>query len=327
MKNVFSRWLRALAVLCISLPTLAATTYGEAPGSRDHPLVGRFNGAVLHKYGTISFEQVTVNLPDKRVETAEGKVFNYFYLGPKGHSDLEVFRNYKQSLEKNGFKLLHVCEDGALCAKQDLAESAAKWTYDSRAFVGGSFGMNNMTGGRPFRFLMARLARPSGDVTVILTLRGGYWAAEGFDTDYFLQVIEAQAMQNDQVKQVVMADNLGKGLAADGKIALYGIFFDTAKADVKPESKPQLDEMAKLLTQSPKLQVFIVGHTDNQGGVDANLALSLRRAQSVAATLTKNYKIETSRLSARGVANFSPVASNDADAGRAKNRRVELVVQ
>lgn len=326
MKNVFYRWLRALAVLCISFPALAATTYGEAPGSRDHPLVGRFNGAVLHKYGTIGFEKVTVNLPDKRVESAEGKVFNYFYLGPKGHSDLEVFRNYKQSLEKNGFKLLYACEDGALCVQQDLSAHARKWTDDSRAFVGGSFYMNNMTSGKPFRFLMARLARPTGDVTVILTLRGGYWADRGFDTDYFLQVIEAQAMQTDQVK-VVMADSLGRGLTADGKIALYGIFFDTAKADVKPESKPQLDEMAKLLLQTPKLQVIIVGHTDNQGGVDANLALSLRRAQAVAAALTKNYKVDASRLSARGVANFSPVASNDADAGRAKNRRVELVAE
>jgi len=125
----------------------------------------------------------------------------------------------------------------------------------------------------------------------------------------------------------VKADGLDKGLSADGKVALYGIFFDTGKADIKPESTPQLEEMAKLLTHAPKLQVFIVGHTDNQGGVDGNLALSLRRAQAVVATLVKDYKIDTARLSARGVANFSPLASNDADAGRAKNRRVELVAQ
>ncbi len=324
MQNTFSKWLCALA-LCATLPAIAAVTYGEAPGASDHPLVGRFNGAILHKYGTISFEHVDVKLPDNRVESAEGKVFNYFYLGPKGHSDLEVFRNYKQSLEKQGFKFLYLCEDGQVCMKQDLATHAQKWTADSRAFVGGNFYMNNLSG-RPFRFLMARLARPAGDVTVVLTLRGGYWADEGFGTDYFVQVIEAQAMQTDQVA-VVKADTLGKGLTADGKVALYGIFFDTAKADIKPESKPQLDEMAKLLTQSPKLQVFVVGHTDNQGGVDANLALSQRRAQAVATALAKDYKVDAARLSARGVANFSPMASNDNDAGRAKNRRVELVVQ
>jgi outer membrane protein OmpA-like peptidoglycan-associated protein len=324
MQKMFSRWLCALA-LCGSLPAVAATTYGEAPGAADHPLVGRFNGAILHKYGTISFEHVDVKLPDKRTESAEGKVLNYFYLGPKGHSDLEVFRNYKQSLEKQGFKVLHVCEDGPVCVKQDLAVHATKWTDDSRAFVGGSFYMNNL-GSRPFRFLMARLARPAGDVTVVLTLRGGYWADRGFDTDYFVQVIEAQPMQTDQVT-VLKADTMGQGLAVEGKIALYGIYFDTGNAEVKPESTAQLEEMGKLLTQSMKLKVFIVGHTDNQGVVDANLALSLRRAQAVAAALTKDYKIDSNRLSARGVANFAPVAINETDIGRAKNRRVELVVQ
>ncbi len=325
MRNIFSRWLCALA-FCAAVPAMAATTYGEAPGATDHPLVGRFNGAVLHKAGVINHERVEVKLSDKRTESAEGKVFNYYYLGPKGHSDLEVFRNYQQSLEKQGFKFLVACEDGAVCNKQNLSAHAQKWTDDSRSFAGGSFYMNNLSGNKPFRFLMARLMRPAGDVTVIFTVRGGYWADRGFDTDYFVQVIESQPMQTDQVT-VVNADSLGKGLTADGKIALYGIFFDTAKADLKPESKPQLDEMAKLLTQSPKLQVFIVGHTDNHGGVDANLALSQRRAQAVAAALAKDYKIDAGRLSARGVANFSPMASNEAEAGRAKNRRVELVAQ
>jgi OOP family OmpA-OmpF porin len=325
MQNMFFFRCLCALVLCIALPVMAATTYGEAPGATDHPLVGRFSGAVLHKAGVISFEHVDVKLSDKRTESAEGKVFNYYYLGPKGHSDLEVFRNYQQSLEKQGFKFLLVCEDGAVCMKQNLSAHAQKWTDDSRSFAGGSFYMNNLSG-RPFRFLMARLARPAGDVTVVLTVRGGYWADHGFDTDYFVQVIESQPMQTDQVS-LLKADTLGKGLTADGKVALYGIFFDTGKSDIKPESRPQLEEMAKLLTQSPKLQVFIVGHTDNQGGVDANLALSLRRAQAVAAALAKDHKIDATRLSARGVANFSPLASNDADAGRSKNRRVELVAQ
>ena len=323
-QTFFSRWLCAL-VLCAVLPAVAATVYGEVPGATDHPLVGRFNGAVLHKAGVISFEQVQVKLSDKRTESAEGKVFNYYYLGPKGHSDLEVFRNYQQSLEKQGFKFLHVCEDAATCFKQNLSAHAQKWTDDSRAFVGGSFYMNSLSG-RPFRFLMARLTRSAGDVTVVFTIRGGYWADRGFDTDYFVQVIESQPMQTDQVS-LVKADTMGKGLAADGRVALYGIFCDTAKADIKPESAPQLEEMAKLLTQSPKLQVFIVGHTDNQGIAEANLALSLRRAQAVATALNKDHKIDAARFSPRGVANFSPMASNDAEVGRAKNRRVELVAQ
>jgi OOP family OmpA-OmpF porin len=324
MKTLLSRVLCALIFLG-ALPAMAATTYGEAPGAIDHPLVGRFQGAVLHKYGTISFEHVDVSLPGKGTVSAEGKVSNYFYLGPKGHSDLEVFRNYKLALQKQGFTFVHLCEDSSQCDKQDLAAHAAKWTGDSRAFVGGSFYMNNLSG-RPFRFLMARKTWSEGDVTVVLTLRGGYWADEGFDTDYFVQVIEAQPLVTGQVTTLA-AEAIGTGIAGDGKVALYGLFFDTAKADVKPESAPQLAQMAKWLAGSPKARVFIVGHTDNQGGVDGNLDLSLRRAQAVVMALTKDYHIAVGRLSARGVGSFSPVASNGEEGGRAKNRRVEMVAQ
>ncbi|MES2297234.1 MAG: OmpA family protein [Pseudomonadota bacterium] len=325
MKILLSRVWCALIILG-ALPATAATTYGEAPGALDHPLVGRFQGAVLHKYGSSSFEHVDVKLPGKRTVSAEGKVSNYFYLGPKGHSDLEVFRNYKLALEKQGFTFVHLCEDSALCSKQDLAAHAAKWTDDSRAFVGGSFYMNNLSG-RPFRFMLARKSRPEGDVTVVLTLRGGYWADRGFDTDYFVQVIEAQPLVTGQVTMTLTADAIGSGIAGDGRVALYGLFFDTAKAEVKPESSAQLEQMAKWLGQFPKAQVFIVGHSDNQGGVEANLDLSLRRAQAVVLALARDYHVAPGRLSARGVGSFSPIASNEGEGGRARNRRVEMVAQ
>ena len=136
---------------------------------------------------------------------------------------------------------------------------------------------------------------------------------------------EPKAMSTGNV--VVNADGLVKGLSEEGKIALYGIYFDTGRAEIKPESKPQLDEMAKILTADKQRKVFIVGHTDNQGALTANLALSQKRADAVVAYLIANYQIDATRLSARGVANFSPVASNRNDAGRARNRRVELVEQ
>ncbi|MBI3897317.1 MAG: OmpA family protein [Gammaproteobacteria bacterium] len=316
----------ALLMVAFALPgAYADSLYKEAPGAKDHPLVSRFKGSVLYKYGSINFERVEIALPDKHTETMEGKLYNYYYLGPKGRGDLEVYRNYKLAFEQQHFKILWACEDGMACAKQGLAAHARKWTDDARSFVGGSFYMNNMDSDRPFRFLLARLSRPEGDVTVVLTVRGGYFADQGFDSDYFLQVIESAAMQQDQVS--VNAEALHKGIMADGKVALYGIYFDTAKADIKPESKAQLDEMAKLLKQNSALTVFIVGHTDNQGTLEANIALSQRRADAVVGALVKDYKIDAKRLAAKGVANYAPVASQLNDAGRAKNRRVELVAQ
>jgi OOP family OmpA-OmpF porin len=117
-----------------------------------------------------------------------------------------------------------------------------------------------------------------------------------------------------------------KGLGETGHIALYGIYFDTDKAVVRRlESQPTLGEIAKLLTSQPQLSVFIVGHTDNQGAHDYNLDLSRRRAEAVAAELVKSYRIAPQRLRTAGVGFLAPVGSNATDAGRALNRRVELV--
>ena len=125
--------------------------------------------------------------------------------------------------------------------------------------------------------------------------------------------------------QFVSASEMQQALTAAGKVALYGIYFDTNQATLKPESQPTLAEIASLLKQDPALKVHVVGHTDNQGGLDFNLGLSRRRAEAVRAALVSEHGIDASRLAANGVSYLAPVASNADEAGRAKNRRVELV--
>jgi outer membrane protein OmpA-like peptidoglycan-associated protein len=118
---------------------------------------------------------------------------------------------------------------------------------------------------------------------------------------------------------------MAKGLGETGHIALYGLYFDTDKAVIKPESRPTLDQIAKLLSGHPGLNVYIVGHTDSQGKPAYNLDLSRRRAEAVAEDLARNYGIAKTRLSTAGVGLLAPVGSNATEAGRALNRRVELV--
>lgn len=84
---------------------------------------------------------------------------------------------------------------------------------------------------------------------------------------------------------------------------------------------------AQLLQSNASLRVFVVGLTDNQGAPDGNLALSKARAQAVVDAPAKNRNVDAKRLAAAGVANYVPVASNAGDAGRVRNRRVELVLQ
>jgi outer membrane protein OmpA-like peptidoglycan-associated protein len=85
--------------------------------------------------------------------------------------------------------------------------------------------------------------------------------------------------------------------------------------------------MAKLLNTNPSLKVYIVGHTDNQGQFAHNAELSQKRAEAVVQALTSTYHVAPARLTGKGVASLAPVASNSDDAGRAQNRRVELVQQ
>jgi outer membrane protein OmpA-like peptidoglycan-associated protein len=118
---------------------------------------------------------------------------------------------------------------------------------------------------------------------------------------------------------------MAKGLGDTGHIALYGIYFDTDKAVIKPESRPTLEQIAKLLAGQPQLNVFIVGHTDSQGTFDYNLDLSRRRAEAIAQELVKSYRIAQPRLRTAGVSLLAPIGSNATEGGRALNRRVELV--
>jgi OOP family OmpA-OmpF porin len=141
---------------------------------------------------------------------------------------------------------------------------------------------------------------------------------------YYLTVVEKEAM-----KQEVTADAkfMADGISSTGHVAIYGIYFDFNKSDVKPESDPALQEISKLLSGNPNLKVFIVGHTDNVGGVDYNMKLSQARADAVVKVLTTKYKVTPQRLKAYGVGQLAPVAPNKTEDGRAKNRRVELVEQ
>jgi OmpA-OmpF porin, OOP family len=154
-------------------------------------------------------------------------------------------------------------------------------------------------------------------------LTGVYVEAFNEGRDYSLTIVESQTMQQEVVADAKVMRN---ELAETGKTIVPGIYFDTASATIKPESGPALAEMVKLLNGSPALKVYVVGHTDSVGSLESNLKLSSDRAASVVKAIVAQ-GIAASRLKSAGVGPYSPVASNDTDGGKAKNRRVELVKQ
>jgi outer membrane protein OmpA-like peptidoglycan-associated protein len=107
---------------------------------------------------------------------------------------------------------------------------------------------------------------------------------------------------------------------------LPGANFDFNKATLKPEGKAKLDEAAGIMNKYPDLKVSVEGHTDSIGSDAYNMKLSERRAESAVSYLTSK-GIAASRLSAQGFGKTRPVADNKTDAGRAQNRRVELIAR
>jgi OmpA-OmpF porin, OOP family len=139
---------------------------------------------------------------------------------------------------------------------------------------------------------------------------------------YTIHLIEKESMKQDVVAD---ANSLMSSIKETGKVAVYGIYFDSGKSVLKPESDPTLQEISKLLKNNPDLKLYVVGHTDNTGIYESNIKLSMDRASAVINALVTKYSVTNTRLTACGDGPTAPVATNDTEEGKALNRRVELV--
>jgi len=145
-----------------------------------------------------------------------------------------------------------------------------------------------------------------------------------YNNMYRLRIVEKEIMKQEVVAN---AEAMGNDINETGHVSIYGIYFDTGKSEIKPESDAAISEIAKLLKNNGSLNVYVVGHTDNAGSFDSNMKLSKDRADAVSKILTDKYGIAAARLKPYGVSSLSPITSNDTEDGKAKNRRVELVKQ
>jgi OmpA-OmpF porin, OOP family len=307
----------ALAAALLATSAAAA----DVEGSADHPLVPRYEGAEIIRYAREQFAAygLIVGAPDWEAADRlplEGRVAKISYLAPAERSTLEVFRNYEAALAEGGFAPLFSCA-GEACGQ------IRRWipkTMTATIFAG-----VDMTGdGTGHHYLAARRADPAGDAYVSLWVtRAGGGGPLRDRTVVQLDVVEIAPMQERMV--VVGAEAIERDLVAAGRVALYGIHFDFDAATVRPDSQPQLDEIGRLLAERGDIEMLIVGHTDATGSHAYNLDLSQRRAESVAAALSRDYGIDRERLTPVGVGMAAPVASNRTEEGRGRNRRVELV--
>jgi outer membrane protein OmpA-like peptidoglycan-associated protein len=277
------------------------------------------------------YDGYVVAVGPEKFQTVQGKVSEYAYVAPAHKTPLEILANFQKALQGQGAQTVYTCAGGACGA---FAFQNKLWGSEGNgSFISGIGAMGPALLGaesQTTQYLCAKFVRNGATTYVAVWVAvpeentaHDFWHSGSDQAVYVVTVVEPKAMAEGQV--TVDAKAMSDALQQTGHIALYNIYFDTDKAEVKPESDAALTEIQKLLNANPRLNLFVVGHTDSTGDFDHNIDLSRRRAAAVREALISRVHISASRLSANGVGPLSPVASNDAEAGRAKNRRVELV--
>lgn len=314
----------------------AAVPGKDIPNAKDPAGLPRYAESVIFGYQFADFDETSLplgkaSLKDgqrgfEKAQRAEGKRTRALYLAPEGRSSLEVMRNYSEALTKAGYTTLFEC------ARESCGNDIEKALYfnnkqnkiQGKQISEYAFSMDVVDQ----RLLVAELKQGgASSYVIVLAAVSGNAAESGIKNRVTVYVEQIQAGKMESRMAVVKSSEIQQAMNRDGKIAIYGVLFDTDKSEVKPESAPQLEEMGRYLQQNPAVAVYVVGHTDNQGKLDYNLSLSQRRADAVVNALVTTHKIARNRLVGKGVAGLAPVASNQAEEGRAKNRRVELVLQ
>ncbi len=312
----------------------------DQPGSTDHAAVPRLEGSVIVAFEKqafdeqcIALERVVFDYESQTIrpfqqEMVEGPQSQILYRAPKNASTLEVLRQYQAALQAEGFELLFEGKGGA----ED--ESTLDNGYDrflSEVFKAHGLPEKIYTAlslNKDFRYAALRKAGDAGPVTVsVFTAANTEWP-DAFGTEKgqvltLVTVTQSKPMVDRMV--VVKAAEMTSAIDKTGRIALYGILFDTDQATLKPESNATLAEMATVLREIPDRKFLVVGHTDNEGAYEYNVALSQRRAAAVVAALAGQFEIDRAQILPVGVGMAAPVAPNTDESGRAKNRRVELV--
>ncbi|MBK1721864.1 OmpA family protein [Thiocystis violacea] len=329
----------ALSASTLVLGLASARDLGkDLPDASDIPGIPRFADSVIIGYRASKFDETTIPTGpwDRRADggawkettKVEGRRTRILYIAPHDASALEVIRNYQQALEGQGYEALYQCSGFDACGEKVeqfyIDEAHGKKLTDTHLL---KYVFSDTSVQEP-QIYSARHKSADGDsyVFVFAAYQDNFAdSAAGDRVAVFVEEVLAKPMQDRMV--LVDAKKLAQDISQAGRVALYGIHFDFDKASIRPESRPQLDEMARMLNEQPELEVYVVGHTDNKGTLDYNIDLSQRRAEAVVQALIQNYGIVGARLTPKGVANLSPLGTNATEEGRALNRRVELVAQ
>ncbi|MCU0800349.1 MAG: DUF4892 domain-containing protein [Rhodobacteraceae bacterium] len=320
--------LTAAAVGCISPLATFAQDCPVIEGFGDIAGLPVYQGACLFGAADAGFAAFALPIGPMKagapaeVLPLEGQAQRRLYVAPAGVSAFDLFSNYRNALTDAGYQTLFECVARACGSNNALLGKQVIYGPDRK--------LENLGQASEFALYIQDdehfLAAVSPDgarhvaVYVAQNQEGAITGQAAGRAAVHIDVITADQLQDNMIDAAAMA----KGITEDGRIALDNVYFDFGTATLTPEAAPALAEMVKLMGDNPALKVYIVGHTDWVGDAGANQTLSTRRAQAVVDALVAA-GVDGARLGAAGMGMFAPRASNATDAGRALNRRVELV--
>jgi OOP family OmpA-OmpF porin len=319
---------------------LTAADAADLPGSKDPEGLRRIEGSEIIHYATSADEQYflargsgAAGAGFEKQERVQGSIVRVVYKALLGATSLDIFRAYQQMLAGLGFAETFRLDPGKL-------GTLTVKDFQQRFYFQADYAARKDRDDTPFQdatnpyYLTARLVRGAETVNVAVYVAesdGLFWQEPGTKQTIVLRfaqpVIGVDVMKARQVDfrpVEVTANDMAKALKGTGKIDIYGIYFDVDRTDLRPESRSTLEEVAKLLKADPTLRLEVAGHTDNTGGAAHNMQLSAGRAAAVVNALVTAYGIDRARLQTNGYGDTRPVAPNDTDQNRARNRRVEL---
>jgi outer membrane protein OmpA-like peptidoglycan-associated protein len=236
-----------------------------------------------------------------------------------GLTALQVMQPLRQQLQDAGLEVLLDCP------------SQSCGGFDFRFATETLPGPNMYVNIRQFHFVTA-VRRDAARVVEVVTVLTSTSA-----TSAHVQIIHAGALNGGGfavqatadlpvTQQALEADTLEGQLLRLGHAVLVDLDFATGNSELGDGPFTSLTQLAAFLAAQPDLRIALVGHTDSVGGLDSNIAISKRRAQSVRDRLIVAHGVDAVRMDAEGMGYLAPVASNLGPAGREQNRRVEAIV-
>jgi outer membrane protein OmpA-like peptidoglycan-associated protein len=316
--------MKRLKYLPLCLAILANPLHAEVDkeGASDHSLLSRYTGFHIEATSEADFDQARmiaaamVNSDVKLMDVA-GQISNIRYGAEDGTiSAFQIISNYKSALDQLDAEIIFFCSNATECGGENWQYGLE--TRDLDLFFKGL----DIFFFEQFGIVVAQVEQDGQTAHIMVVAT----AMEGGNTRRVYQsIVTSGEMESDKIGIGTIEDVTAE-IAEAGTVVLDGVLFDFDTADLTDTSNETLDTVTQYLTAHPDQSFYVVGHTDSVGTYEYNFSLSQNRARSVIAALASR-GVLVERLTGIGVGPAAPVANNESEAGKALNRRVELVVR